>query len=147
MIEDEHKLSKEEKCQSLWIRKHETGYSITDEFYDSRVRKCWAFSTLDELVKFIGKVKSKYDINVLTNKNLAKKIAKKVHKKIPVLVAAEFLMGALHVWRNQTSENSKQISVYYEIPELNHYLLEGMSFPKTNPKSLFFDSDDDRDCL
>lgn len=93
---------------------------------------------IDELVKFIGKVKSKYDINVLTNKNLAKKIAKKVHEKIPVLVAAEFLMGALHVWRNQTSENSKQISVYYEIPELNHYLLEGMSFPKTNPKSLFF---------
>ena len=93
---------------------------------------------IDELVTFIGNIKSKYDVNVLTNKNLAKKIAQKLHEKIPVLVAAEFLTGAVHVWRNQTNENSKQIAVYYEIPELNHYLLEAMGFPKTNLQNLFF---------
>ena len=62
----------------------------------------------------------------------------KLKERIPVLAAAEHLMGALHVWRNQTNENAKQIAIYYEIPELNHHLLEGMMYPKTNRQNLFF---------
>lgn len=93
---------------------------------------------IDKLLTFIERVKSKYDINLPTSKNLAKKTAIKFHQKIPVLVAAQFLMGALHVWRNQTNENAKQIAIYYEIPELNHHLLEAMGFPKANPHNLLF---------
>ena len=93
---------------------------------------------INKLIRFVEKIKTKHDVNVVSTENLAKQTAKKMHGKVPALVAAEFLMGALHVWRNQTSENSKQISFYYEIPELNHYLLEGMGFPKTNPQNLFF---------
>jgi len=91
-----------------------------------------------DLLNFVKRVKSRCDINVPQKDNLAKKVAKKIREKIPVLVAAEFLMGAVHVWRNQINESAKQLAVYFEIPELNHHLLEGMKFPKNNPRNLFF---------
>jgi len=93
---------------------------------------------IDELIVFIEKVKAKYDIDIPAEENPAKKIAKKIHEKIPVLVGAEFLMGTVRVWRNQTHENAKQFALHFEIPELNHHLLEGMGFPRTNPENLFF---------
>lgn len=93
---------------------------------------------IDNLLEFLQKVKARYDIDVSLKENLAKKVSKRIHEKIPVLVAAEFLMGSLHVWKNQTNENSKNFSVLFEIPELNHHLLEGMGFPQTNPKNLIF---------
>jgi glucose/mannose-6-phosphate isomerase len=93
---------------------------------------------IDDLIVFVERVKSRYDLTISSQENLAKKLAKKIKEKIPVFVAAEFLMGGLHVWKNQTNENAKQMAIYFEIPELNHHLLEGMSFPKNNPKNFYF---------
>ena len=93
---------------------------------------------INDLIVFLKKIMTRCDMNVSIKKNLAKKLAQKIHGKIPVLVGAEFLMGAVRVWRNQTHENAKQFALHFEIPELNHHLLEGMGFPKTNPKNLFF---------
>lgn len=93
---------------------------------------------IDQLIDFITQVKEKYDVNVSSSKNPAKKTAVKFKARVPVFVAAEHLMGALHVVKNQVNENSKQFNVYFEIPELNHHLLEGMKFPGANPDNLVF---------
>lgn len=93
---------------------------------------------IKNLTAHLNKVKARYYPKISSKENLAKKLARNIHEKIPVLAGAEFLMGSLHVFRNQINENAKNLALYFEIPELNHHLLEGLRFPKTNPKSLFF---------
>ena len=93
---------------------------------------------IQSLPLWLEKVKNKYDMNVSFKNNKAKQIAKKLHDRIPVFSAAEFMMGALHVVRNQINENAKQTAIYFETPELNHHLLEGLAFPRSNPKNLYF---------
>ena len=76
--------------------------------------------------------------------NLAKRFALKLHKKIPVLVGAEFLTGNLGLLRNQFNETSKNFAAYFELPDMNHFALEGLSHPQKNKDNLiffFFDSD------
>lgn len=80
--------------------------------------------------------------------NRAKQIAKEMQGKVPVLIGAEHLIGNLHTLRNQFCENSKNYANYFTLPELNHYLLESLTHPKSNKKNLvfwFFDSKDYHD--
>ncbi|MFC1711579.1 SIS domain-containing protein [Patescibacteria group bacterium] len=93
---------------------------------------------IEILSKFIFKIRKENDLDVGFSKNKAKKISFKLNKKMPIFVAAEFLLGAIHVWRNQVHENAKQTALYFPIPELNHHLLEGLMFPKKNPQNLSF---------
>jgi glucose/mannose-6-phosphate isomerase len=93
---------------------------------------------IKKLSSFIKKIKQENDYDVKKKNNLAKKTALSLQTKVPVLIGAEFIMGALHVWRNQINENAKQLSFYFEIPELNHHLLEGLQFPKNNTKNFYF---------
>ena len=93
---------------------------------------------IDNLPAWLSQIKDKYDMNVNFKDNKAKQIADKIHNYIPIFSASEFMMGALHVMRNQINENAKQTAIYFETPELNHHLLEGLAFPKSNPKNLFF---------
>jgi glucose/mannose-6-phosphate isomerase len=65
-------------------------------------------------------------------------LSKKIKNKIPVIVASEFLQGNAHVMSNQINESAKQWAVYYGLPELNHHLMEGLTFPKTNRQNLHF---------
>jgi glucose/mannose-6-phosphate isomerase len=65
-------------------------------------------------------------------------LAKDLKGKIPILVTSEHLKGAAHCFKNQLNENSKNFSALFDIPELNHHLMEGLSFPKTNPSNLHF---------
>ena len=63
--------------------------------------------------------------------------------KIPVIVAAEFLVGNLNILRNQFNETGKNFASFLELPDLNHYALEGLANPKSNKNNLmflFFDS-------
>jgi glucose/mannose-6-phosphate isomerase len=71
-----------------------------------------------------------YGIRVKMADNLAKQIAKKILGKVPIFIAGEFLIGAIHAVRNQLNENAKAIAVYFPLPELNHHLLEALQFPK-----------------
>ncbi|MDD5032070.1 MAG: SIS domain-containing protein [Patescibacteria group bacterium] len=73
-----------------------------------------------------------------TKDNQAKKIALSLFGRQPILVAAEFLLGNLRVWRNQLCENSKNFASYLTLPELNHYALESLANPKSNRKNLIF---------
>lgn len=67
-----------------------------------------------------------------------KSLAEKIAGKLPILVASEHLKGAVHCFKNQLNENSKTFSAMFDFPELSHHLLEGLSFPKSNPENLIF---------
>jgi glucose/mannose-6-phosphate isomerase len=75
--------------------------------------------------------------------NVASKLADKLYGKNIVVVTGGFLAGSAHTLRNQFNENSKNFACYLTLPELNHYALEGLSFPKSNTDNLiglFFES-------
>ncbi len=53
--------------------------------------------------------------------------------KIPVIIAAEHLMGSAQILRNQFNETSKTFSCFFMVPDLNHHLMEGLQFPEGSP--------------
>ncbi len=65
-------------------------------------------------------------------------LAEKLNHKNPIIVGAEHLGQVAHFLQNQFNETSKAFAVYHELPELNHHLLEGLSFPETNKQNLAF---------
>ncbi len=89
-------------------------------------------------LRLIKKSQEQYSLKRPTASNLAKQTALRLEKKIPILVAAEHLVGAAHVFNNQLNENAKHFSEYRVIPELNHHLMEGLGFPRSNPEGLAF---------
>ena len=70
--------------------------------------------------------------------NLAKKMALKLQNKIPVIVSSEHLLGVSHVFKNQLNETSKTYSNLFDLPELNHHLLEGLKLPPKSKEVLHF---------
>ena len=85
----------------------------------------------------------KLNPDVKSNINKAKKIALELYGKTPILVGAEHLSGNLHALRNQINENAKSFASYLDLPDLNHYSMEGLVNPTSNKKNLrflFFDS-------
>lgn len=67
--------------------------------------------------------------NKPSSENAAKQLAFELTDRIPVLVGAEHLEGALHVVQNQLNENAKSYAEYRLVPELNHHLMEGLRHP------------------
>ena len=65
-----------------------------------------------------------------------KETVKKCLNKEILVVGAEHLSGNTHILANQINENSKTISFYFLLPELNHYLMEGLKNPSL--KNLIF---------
>jgi glucose/mannose-6-phosphate isomerase len=70
--------------------------------------------------------------------NPAKIMTFSIVDRRPNLVAAEFLIGAAHVASNQFNENAKTFADYYQIPEINHHLLESLQFPISNQTDNLF---------
>ena len=110
--------------------------------------KCGFINLLDseisEVVASARKVVAQFGIDIPTSENTAKKIAQDLYQKIPVLVASEHLVGAAHAFKNQLNENSKTFATLFDLPELNHHLMEGLSHPsclKDNLKFLFLESE------
>jgi glucose/mannose-6-phosphate isomerase len=72
-------------------------------------------------------------------------LSQKLVQKVPVIIASEFLQGNTHIMANQINESAKQMAVYFSLPELNHHLLEGLTYPgkmKNFWHFLFFNSKD-----
>lgn len=63
-------------------------------------------------------------------------LARHLEKSFVLLMSAEHLIGAAHVFNNQINENGKQLSTTQLIPELDHHFLEGISFPKAIKRQL-----------
>ena len=99
----------------------------------------------------IKKVVSRMETDVATmgvrapqKENLAKIYSGKLKNKVPIIISSSHLVGATHAFKNQLNENSKSFAMNFDIPELNHHLLEGLKNPsqiKTLFHFLFFDSE------
>lgn len=68
----------------------------------------------------------------------AKEMAGAIHGNVPILVASEHLTGAVHVTKNQLNESAKCFSASFDIPELNHHLMEGLKNPREVTSKLMF---------
>lgn len=64
------------------------------------------------------------------------KIKDAIKNAVIIFVGAEHLSGALHIARNQINETAKAFAEYHIIPELNHHLMEGLTYP-TDKELLF----------
>ena len=82
------------------------------------------------LVEASRKFVSAYSVRLPTSQNVAKNLAKVLVNKEIVLVASEHLLGVAHAFKNQLNENSKAFAVLFDLPELNHHLMEGLANPK-----------------
>lgn len=77
-------------------------------------------------------------LNRETAKQKARELAANLHETIPIIFAAEFLVGNAHVIRNQLNETAKLFAAYSPLPELNHHLMEGLKNPKNKNLSVLF---------
>lgn len=93
---------------------------------------------IEEILELLENNNKKLELSLNTNKNQAKKMAQKMHGKISVLVGAEFLMGNVHIFRNQITETCKTFSSFLELPDLNHFAMEGLKYPDSNKENLLF---------
>lgn len=93
---------------------------------------------VDQVSAAIKKTVAQSNMSVNQDNNPAKILAYSIFDKKPVYVIADFLEGAGHVIANQTNENAKAFADYKVIPELNHHLMEGLRFPKSNSSTHIF---------
>ncbi|MCA9369120.1 MAG: SIS domain-containing protein [Pseudomonadales bacterium] len=91
-----------------------------------------------EVVKTINKQVEACTIEVSGESNPAKALAYTMLDRQPVIIVADFLEGAAHVSANQHNENGKAYVNYKVIPEINHHLMEGLRFPKSNASTQVF---------
>lgn len=93
---------------------------------------------IDEVITTIIRTSEKLNADTVTAENQAKLLAFNCIERRPILVGSEFLVGAVHTATNQFNENAKMYADFKAIPEINHHLLEGLSFPKSNVGSHLF---------
>mgnify|MGYP001566730966 CR=1 FL=1 len=93
---------------------------------------------VEKIIEFLQNQNSFLNENVSFNNNPAKQMAINLEKKIPVIIVADFLEGAAYTIRNPFHETAKQFALHFAIPELNHHLLEGLTFPKELKNLLYF---------
>lgn len=99
---------------------------------------------ISNITRSIVEAQKKYGLKRSSAANLAKKIALKTSGRSVWFIGSQHLSGSAHVAANQMNENGKRFGGYFLIPELNHHLLEGMLYPKSNKANLLvilFESD------
>jgi len=114
------------------------GYSIVGQLVLAAKAGLVEFSKndIDKMVSSMRAVIAKSKVEVI-EKNEAKKLANRLKDKIVAFISAGHLVGATHAVNNQMNENAKVFSADYQIPELNHHLMEGLSYPEVNKTALF----------
>lgn len=88
-----------------------------------------SISELSEIISLFEKKNSE---------SRAWEISEKLYGKIPIIVSSEHLFGASHVFKNQLNETAKSMSFLFEIPELNHHLMEGLTNPASIKENFIF---------
>lgn len=86
---------------------------------------------IDRMVIAMGEVIDTCAVDVPAKENPAKTVAKSMKDSTVFLVGAEHLVGVAHMFSNCINESAKQFCTYVALPELNHFLLEGLTFPKS----------------
>ena len=116
------------------------GYSVFGQLV--MVSKTGLFNFSEKEVKKVSSVLENMitdlKLNIPTEKNSAKKTALQLYDKKVIFVGARHLFAAAHTAKNQMNENAKNFSALFDVPELNHHLMEGLQFPSSNKKDLIF---------
>jgi glucose/mannose-6-phosphate isomerase len=93
---------------------------------------------IEDVINTIIRTSETLTVETKQDDNKAKLLAFSSIERRPVFVGSEFLVGATHVAANQWNENAMMFADYKVIPELNHHLMEGLKFPKSNATTHFF---------
>lgn len=88
-------------------------------------------SEIEDVVSSTTSFINSFGIKSPANQNQAKQIAALLHNYFPVIVSSGHLNGSAWSFKNQLNENAKTFANNYEVPELNHHLMEGLSFPES----------------
>ena len=86
----------------------------------------------------ISKFNLLFGLDNSEGKNPAKQLATSLLGKSVWYLSSEHLAGNAHIAANQMNENAKRFAGYFIIPEMNHHLLEGTSFPESNKNDIKF---------
>ncbi len=97
-----------------------------------------SWEQLSESIKDLRNFLSDFAVDKFEDENPAKKMALALFNRFPVLIASEHLVGSIHVFKNQLNETDKNFAVYFDIPELNHHLMEGLKRPPDLKKIMIF---------
>jgi glucose/mannose-6-phosphate isomerase len=87
------------------------------------------------MTKAMSDVIDTCSLEINEDQNPAKIVAQELQDRSILLVASQHLLGNAHTLSNQINESAKQYSRHVELPEMNHHLMEGLSFPKGNFKN------------
>lgn len=93
---------------------------------------------LTSMVRMLRDRADSYSPFTSEDENPAKRLAVKLADRSPVLVSGGHLFGASMVARNMFHETGKTFASAYPFPELNHHLLESLSFPREVVRRLTF---------
>ncbi len=116
------------------------GYSIVGQLLIFAAARLITFG--DKELKIISSTITKYQalfgVATPVQNNYAKGLALATVGKTIWYAASDHLAGNVHIGANQMNENAKRFGGYFVVPELNHHLMEGLLYPKTNPQNLLF---------
>lgn len=116
------------------------GYSVVGQLMMAAKAGLITFEKrqLQLMIGAMSKVIKSCAAEVPTAKNPAKKMAKKLVNKGVIFVSSRHMTGAVHTIKNQMNENAKTFSARFDVPELNHHLMEGLENPSLNKEYLLF---------
>ncbi|HUS52307.1 MAG TPA: SIS domain-containing protein [Candidatus Bathyarchaeia archaeon] len=72
------------------------------------------------------------------DENPAKKIASTLVGRIGIFISSEHLQGAAYAIKNQINENAHSQALFFDLPEMDHHLIEAFSNLKKAKKDLFY---------
>lgn len=116
------------------------GYSITSQLGLLSHCKFIHFSEndMESIVDHLNTLTPSLEKNQPESKNPAKSLAQKLKGRGVVFISANHLTGTAHAVKNMINENAKTFSISFELPELNHHLLEGLMLPRELKNNLHF---------
>jgi|CXWL01.1.fsa_nt_gi glucose/mannose-6-phosphate isomerase len=108
------------------------GYSIIAVF--AILTRCgfinFGQKDVDEIKKLLDDQTRAFQKETPLDQNPAKAMAEKLRDRAVVMISANHLNGTVHAVKNMLNENSKVFVTNFDLPELDHHFLEGLSFPK-----------------
>ncbi|MBU4314970.1 hypothetical protein KJ673_01035 [Patescibacteria group bacterium] len=84
----------------------------------------------DQAIVAMSEVVDSCALDIDAKENPAKQVALALKNHPVFIIGSEHLVGNAHVLSNQINETAKQFAQFHELPELNHHLMEGLTFPK-----------------
>ncbi len=108
------------------------GYSIIGVF--ALLARCgfinFGQKQVDEIKSLLDDQTKYFQKETPLEQNPAKIMADKLRDRAVVMISANHLNGTVHAVKNMLNENSKVFVSAFDLPELDHHFLEGLSYPK-----------------